>query len=137
LNTASQLEPPRLFIDRDAWSNALGAALQVRGVPFIAHKQLFPEDSPDGDWIQRVSDEGWIGITRDQNIRRKPNEIRLIRASKAMICVFTSGNLTAAVTGTILVTALSRLYERWRSPDRPVLYSLYRDGTVTRFSLGE
>jgi hypothetical protein len=137
LNTASQPDPPLLFIDRDAWSNALGDALTANSVPFVAHKQLFDSDSPDGEWIARVSDEGWIGITRDKNIRRKPNEIAQIRASRAMICVFTSGNLSAAATASTLITALPRIYELWRNPIRPVLYSIHQNATLAMLSLAE
>ena len=135
MSIASPPDGPRLFIDRDAWSNALGEALRANNVDFIAHKDLFAQDSPDGEWIQRVSDEGWIGITRDQNVRRKPNEIRLIRASKAMICVFTSGNLSAAATAEILLKALPKIREYWASSERPALYSVHRDGKVAPLSL--
>ena len=135
MNTASPPDPARLFIDRDAWSNALGDALRKNDIDFVAHKELFAQDSPDGEWIQRVSDEGWIGITRDQNIRRKPNEMSLIRGSKAMICVFTSGNLSAAMTAEILLKALPKIRQLWNNPERPALYSVHRDGKVTQLAL--
>ncbi|HEY1328918.1 MAG TPA: hypothetical protein VGI14_18415 [Casimicrobiaceae bacterium] len=138
MNTASPPEQPApLFIDRDAWSNALDAALRGNGVQFVAHKDVFADDSKDVEWIARVSAEGWIGITRDKNIRTRANEIAMIRASKAMICVFTSGNLSATATAETLVKALPRIFERWRHRDRPVVYSIHRDGTLSSLSLKE
>lgn len=54
-----------------------------------------------------------------------------------MICVFTSGNLPATATASTLLGALPRIYERWRHPDRPVLYSIHLDATLTLLSLAE
>lgn len=98
VTSASLPDAPLLFIDRDVWSRRLGAALNVAEVRYVAHNQRFEPESPDVEWIAMASREGWIAITRDQNIRRKPNELAAIRESRAIIFVFTSGNLSAENT---------------------------------------
>jgi hypothetical protein len=79
-SSASPPDRPLLFIDRDAWSQILGSALAEANIPYIAHRARFAFDSPDTDWIAAASAQGWIAITRDQAIRRRPNEIAAIRA---------------------------------------------------------
>ena len=132
---ASQPDVPALFIDRDAWSRKLGHALERAGIVHVAHHQKFDAESQDVEWIEMVSHQGWIAITRDQRIRRKPSELAAIRASRAIICVFTSGNLSADDTARILLRALPRIYRLATGAKRPQLFSIRRDGTIGRLKL--
>jgi predicted nuclease of predicted toxin-antitoxin system len=128
-------DAPPLFIDRDTWSRRLGAALDSAAVRYVAHRQRFRGESPDVDWIAAASREGWIAISRDQNIRRKPNELAAIRASRAVIFVLTSGNLGAEATAQILLKALPRIYRSAKGAKRPALFSIHKDGTIGRLKL--
>ena len=137
-SATSKASPPdarALFIDRDAWSRKLGHALDGAEITHVAHHQQFRPDSPDVAWIDAASQHGWIAITRDQNIRRKPNELAAIRASRVIIFVFTSGNLSAEETARILLQALPRIYRVAAGAKRPGLFSIRRDGTVGRLKL--
>ena len=64
---------PTLFIDSDLWSRRLDAALREAGIPFVAHRDLFADDTPDVDWIAKVGRRSLVVLTRDQEIRRRPN----------------------------------------------------------------
>jgi predicted nuclease of predicted toxin-antitoxin system len=134
-SSTSPPDNPPLFIDRDAWSNALGAALANADVNHVAHNQHFDPESPDTAWIEAASEHRWIAITRDQNIRRKPNELAAIRQSRVIIFVFTSGNLSATQTAAILLKALPQIYRKSRDAKRPALFSIRRDATIGKLSL--
>jgi len=134
-SSTSRPENPLLFIDRDAWSGALGAALDDAGIGYIAHRARFDADSPDTEWIAAASAEGWIAITRDQNIRRKPNELFALRQSHALVLVFTSGNLSAAMTASILLRALPQVYRLARTVKRPALFSIRKDASIGKLRL--
>ena len=129
-SSASPPDRPLLFIDRDAWSLVLGRSLTEATVPHIAHRARFAFDSPDTDWIAAASAEGWIAITRGQAIRRKPNEIAAIRASRAIIFVLTSANLSATDTADVLLRALPAIYRTAARARRPALFSIHRDATI-------
>jgi len=133
--SASPPDAPPLFIDRDAWSRRLGAALDAAQVRYGAHRQRFHGESPDVDWIAAASREDWIAISRDQNIHRKPNELAAIRASRAVIFVFTSGNLGAEATAQLLLKALPRIYRSAMGARRPALFSIHKNGTIGRLKL--
>ena len=133
-SSTSPPDRPPLFIDRNAWSRRLGAALGDAGVAFVAHHQQFSSESPDEDWIAAASRNNWIAITRDQNIRRKPNELAAIRGSRAIIFVFTSGNLSAESTARILVAALPRIFQLALDTPRPALYSIHLDSRIVKLA---
>jgi predicted nuclease of predicted toxin-antitoxin system len=86
----------------------LDAALRAAGIPFVAHLDVFRPDTPDAEWIAQVGLRGWVVITRDQNIRRRPNELRAVRSASLHLFALTSGNLSAAETASVIVKA-------WRS----------------------
>lgn len=134
-SSTSPPDNPPLFIDRDAWSIALGAALADADVDHVAHTQHFTPGSPDTAWIEAAGEHRWIAITRDQNIRRKPNELAAIRRSRAIIFVFTSGNLSAVESARVLLQALPRIYRLARGTRRPALFSIRRDATIGKLSL--
>lgn len=94
---------PTLFIDRDTWSHLLDAELRAAGIPFVAHREVFRPDTPDVEWIAEVGRCGWVVVTRDQNIRRRPNELRAVRAAGLRLFALTSGNLSAAETVSAII----------------------------------
>src|SRR5262245_26784965 len=96
-------EPRTIFIDRCAWSAAIGEALSTAGIPFVAHHHRFAHDTPDQEWLAAAADRGWLVVTRDQRIRYRANELAAMRRAKLHVFVFTQGGLTGAETGAILV----------------------------------
>jgi hypothetical protein len=134
-SSSSPPERPALFIDRDAWSRVLGERLTEARVAFVAHRDVFRPDGADVEWIAAVSSNGWLAVTRDQNIRRKPNEIEAIRQSRALVFVFTSGNLSATDTASLLLKALPRMYRASEAERRPALYSIRKDGSIAPLKL--
>jgi predicted nuclease of predicted toxin-antitoxin system len=120
----------RLFIDRDTWSRALDRALREAGIPFEAHKDHFARDATDPEWIRNVGAAGWLAVTRDQRIRHRPNEIAAVRAAALHLFVLTSGNLSAADTGRILVHAWPRMMRAADSRRPPAVWSVSRSAEV-------
>lgn len=126
---------PVLFIDRDAWSRALGEALTAASIAFVAHHQRFAPAAPDDEWLAEVGAEGWLVLTRDQNIRRRPNELAAVRAAKLCLFVLGQGNLSAAETARIVVDAWPRMLRAARGARRPAIFTLTRGGEVRKLGL--
>lgn len=97
-SSASPPDNPPLFIDRCAWSRRLGEALKEASISFIAHHEKFDPACPDDVWLEVAGREGWIVITHDKNIRRKPNELKAYRDHKVVAFALASGNASAADT---------------------------------------
>ena len=73
-------------------------ALRQAGISFVAHRDLFADDTPDVAWIAEVGRRGLIVLTRDQEIRRRPNELAAARVACIHLFALTSGNLSAGET---------------------------------------
>ena len=121
---------PTLFIDRDTWSHVLDAALRAAGIPFVAHRDVFRPDTPDTEWIAQVGLRGWVVVTRDQNIRRRPNELRAVRSASLHLFALTSGNLSAAETASVIISAWRSIQHHAAHTPAPALFSVSRRGDV-------
>lgn len=120
----------KLFIDRDLWSRALDQALRDAGVPFVAHREMFDDDTPDADWLPRVAEERWVVVTRDQRIRYRRNEVDAVRRGRLHLFALSSGNLSAAESGRLLVAAWPRIQAAVRANAPPMLWSITRGGLI-------
>lgn len=135
--THSDAPPERrtLFIDRCAWSRALGRALQTASIPFIEHGQLFPPACPDDVWLEGVAGKGWLVVTRDQRIRYKVNEQAAAVRAGLHLFVFTQGGLLAAQTADLLIAAYPAMVRHAAEDPAPAFYSLRIGGHVARLKL--
>lgn len=122
--------PVTLFIDRDTWSRVLDRELRTAGIPFVAHRDVFEHDAPDPVWIAEVGRRGWTVVTRDQNIRRRPNELRAVRAAGLHLFALTSGNLSAAETAQVITAAWTAIQRHVAGTPAPALFSVSRGGEV-------
>ena len=61
---------------------------------FLIHLANFPSDAADVDWLPAVSDRGWVGLTKDEVIGCRPNEVEAIANAGARVFILASGNLT-------------------------------------------
>ena len=120
-----------LFIDRCAWSKRLGEALNAAGIPYIAHHQKFPPACPDDEWLTAAGKENWIIVTRDQNIRRKANELKAFRDAGLIVFALASGNASAADTAELVVALYGKFLKLAHSTKRPAMFSVSLSRTIT------
>jgi len=121
---------PFLFIDRCAWSRRLDDALRRAEIPFVAHRDHFAPACPDTEWLNVAGREGWIVITRDQAIRRKPNELQVFREAKVTLFALASGNATAEDTARLLVELYPRILRQARAATPPAMFSVTLAGGI-------
>jgi predicted nuclease of predicted toxin-antitoxin system len=119
-----------LFIDRCAWSRKLGEALRQAGIQFIAHHERFAPACPDEEWMKVAGREGWIVITRDQAIRRKPNELKAFREAKLIMFALASGNASADDTARLVVELYPRIVRKAHSSKPPAMFSVTLAGGI-------
>ena len=104
------------------------AGLEVR-----LHKEYFAEDERDEVWLPDVAQRGWIILTRDKRIRRRPIEKQALIASGAKAFVLTATDLTGQEMADILVKQINRI-ERIARKTGPLVAAISRT-TVTMLKL--
>lgn len=130
-SSGSALPDLPLFIDRCAWSKRLGEALKTAGIEHIAHHERFAPSCPDDEWLSAAGQENWIVVTRDQNIRRKANELKAFRDAGLIVFALASGNASAADTANLLVDLYPRFLQLARNTKRPAMFSVSLGRTIS------
>lgn len=137
-NNAAQLSYPLLFIDRCAWSNRLGEALTTADIKFTPHHDHFEQACPDVDWLPIVGNKGWVVITRDKNIRRKPNELQAFKENNVLAIVLSSGSssqASAADTAELLIRLLPKLMRKIIVSKPPLMLTVTLMGNISSVKL--
>lgn len=71
---------------------------------------------PDERWLDDAGRRGWVVVTKDQAIRRRPAERRAFLRAKARVVCLTTGDVTPADNVEFLRANLARLAEWWDKP---------------------
>lgn len=103
--------------------------LRSIGKDAVAKIEVFPQDTKDPQWLRRVGEEGWLGITRDAHIRSRPGEVRAIVEHRVGCFILTYKNDTkAAGIVRIVLDNIEEMEERFRTTPKPFLYTVTKDG---------
>ena len=99
----------------------------------VAHVQgplTFGTGTLDADWLPKVGARGWVLITKDKNIRKRPIELRALRGAGVRAFVLTAGNLTGEDQARILREALPRMLRILRKSDPPFIARVTAESSV-------
>ena len=122
-----------IFVDR---SIPRGVAEELRGLcddTVIFLDERFPPDTPDREWLAVAGQEGWLVISRDKRIRRRPGEREAIRANG--VGCFILGwrkNLTREEYVDVLATSLDEMQARFEETPRPFIFVVDANGNMRK-----
>ena len=68
----------KFFIDNNL-SHSLANGMRAFGEDVDHLKDHLPEDTPDREWLKYIGEKEYILITRDDNIRRNPAELKSLK----------------------------------------------------------
>lgn len=106
----------------------MGEALDALDATYIAHHQYFSPDAPDEEWLAVAGREGWVVLTRDKHIRRRPAELEAFREHKVIVFVLAAGNASAAETADLITRLYGKIQKLATQTEPPVMYSVTRSG---------
>ena len=81
------------FVDR-CLGNGVGVALQEAGLNIEFHSKHFAENADDETWLSEVGKRGWIVLTKDKAIAKKPVELQAVKAANICMFVLSRANMT-------------------------------------------
>jgi hypothetical protein len=99
-------------------------------VRYECHGTHFKAGDPDTEWLPIVSEQGWIILTKDKEIRYNELEISAIIINKARQFFFRSGNWSGQEMADILGKALPKMKKLTRRTEAPFIASITRTGEV-------
>ncbi len=84
-----------LFVDRCLGRIEVATALRAAGARVETHDAHFPITCDDDEWLPKVGALGWIVLTKDKYIRRRPKERRALE--DVLATVARSGAITVVL----------------------------------------
>lgn len=123
-----------IFIDRSIPVSIAESLKCVRG-DIIWLDDYFPANTPDVTWLETAGQKQWLVITRDSRIRKRPNELEMIREAEV-------GAFVLAQTQTptrweylqIIACTLDHMEKLFHETPRPFVFGCYRDRTFRRLT---
>lgn len=120
------------FVDRSLGGKFVVEALRKVGAKVMVHDDVFVQNTPDIDWLQRAGREGWIVLTKDSAIRRNPLEREMYRQARVRVFALTRKDLSGPEMADIFVAALAGMRKRVKTEQPPFVFSISRGGDFKR-----
>jgi hypothetical protein len=119
------------FVDRDLGRHIFPDALQAAGLTVERHHDHFAPTAEDKDWLPVVAENGWVVLTGDQHILRRPLEVAAIRQSKALVLVLVGNHSPATELAANFVNTLPKIHEALGAMKAPAVAKVYRPSPTT------
>ena len=122
---------PVFYVDVSLGLNTVPEMLLEEGYEAKTYVDLgLQQNAPDTEWITKVAERGWVGLLKDDRIRRKADEQASHRTNPSALFIFTSGNATGPLQAEAYRKALPTIVRRVHQHTRPMLFTVDRSGDV-------
>jgi hypothetical protein len=121
-------EPFVYFVDECLGRHVVPDALR-QAVGEGERVEVLPQGTADVDWIPLAHAGGWVCLTKDRALRRRPNELSALLS--AALAVFVVGEARGEAQAARIVLALPTIRRAVRSRDVPLIARVDDDGGVT------
>jgi hypothetical protein len=98
----------------------------------VAHDDVFPQGTDDDVWLARAGSEGWVVLTKDQGIQKRPNELAAVVSARVRQFVLVDVGLTAPQMAGVLIRARKAMERLLRRRNPPFIASITKNGTLSR-----
>lgn len=105
--------------------------LEQAGHVALTQSATFGTGALDVDWLPDVGRNGWVLITKDKNIRKRPLELQALRESGVRAFVLTSGGLNGEDQARVFKEALPAMLRLLRRTKPPFIARVTAESTVS------
>lgn len=125
-----QHQPIIFFIDRCLECNSIIEAFRNAGITIEIHKDHFPNDAQDVDWLPEVGKRGWVILTKDSKISK--NHLERNAVARAGIKMFTlnSAKLSGEKMIEIFLSAIVKIQYFALSHPAPFIAKVTSQGKI-------
>ncbi|NOT49597.1 MAG: hypothetical protein HOP17_17875 [Acidobacteria bacterium] len=123
------LDKLEIFIDRSL-GKKIALPLELAGAIVHLHDDHFAQNVEDQVWLSAVGKQGWLVLTKDQRIRRRPLERDALMNANLKVFCFMSGNISFAEMADIIAKALPAVKNLADNTSPPFIAGIYKDSRV-------
>ena len=129
-STEPQLEDFVFFLDQSLGGKVIQDALCKQGLSAVRLKEHFPINTPDEKWLPVVGKWGWLILTKDDRIRKRPMERDALMRSGARAFFLSSGNMSGDEMASAIVNALPNIEKFLAKHPPPFIARIFKGGEV-------
>ena len=114
------------FVDRDLGRHIFPDALEAAGLAIQRHDDHFGPETPDEVWVPQVAAQGWIAITGDQKILRRPLALAAIERTRATLLVVVGNHAPTRELAANFINTLPKIERLLETMEPPAAAKIYR-----------
>lgn len=119
--------PLEFFLDRALGRHVVAGALRDAGMTVHTMGDVYGDREQfvaDPEWLTNAGREGWVVLTKDKRIRKRPSEIEAIGSHHVRAFVLARGNLTGSGQAACFIENVERIEQACSQPG-PFVYAVY------------
>ena len=128
--------PPEFFVDRSLGRHIVADAIRALGYVVHSMADVYPDGEDqrvaDTQWIADADERGWVVLTKDERITRRPNEQAALAASQLRVFALGTKNMTGPEMAERYVANINRIVQRSRK-ERPFVDIVHPDSVERRW----
>jgi hypothetical protein len=101
----------------------------------IASKGHTRDGADDETWLDEAGRHGWIVLTKDKNIRFRPNELQALTAAGVGAFILSAAAMTGDEQAALFVRLLRRMSELTAATPRPFAFRIEKSGGIEPLTL--
>lgn len=118
------------FIDRCLECNSIVEGFRNAGITIEVHKDHFPEDAEDVNWLPTVGEKGWVVLTKDSMIANNPMERMAVARCGVKMFTLYSAKLLGTEMVKIFLDAIVKMQYFSISQPAPFIAKVNRKGKI-------
>lgn len=128
--TETRPEGPTFFLDQSLGDKVIAQALRQQGCRAELLKKHFEINVPDEEWLPEVGRRGWLILTKDDRIRKRPAEREALIQSGARAFILPSGNMSGEDMASAIANALPKIQRFVAKNSPPFIARISKAGEV-------
>lgn len=84
-------------------------ALRAEGLNVVLHDEVFPQGTPDEQWLPALGRRGWVLLTKDDRIRSTTGQRDILLAAGVRAFILSGANLPGPAMAEAFRTAARRM----------------------------
>lgn len=118
------------YLDECLGGNKVADILRNAGLSVELHSSHFERGTADETWLPFVGDKGWILLTQDKAIKRRKNEIEVLRRHKVCAFIIAAKGLRGEQIGDLIVSVLPKVERILKRVSPPLIAAINRNQVV-------